>query len=361
MNKYRQRKISFGIAIVFMMFALAGCGGSDDKAESLDTVDPAKYVTLGEYKGLKIDGTDTSVSDGDIENSIQSMLTSKGGLKEAADRPAQIGDTVNIDYVGKKDGVAFEKGTGTSDLKLGSGTFIPGFEDGVVGMKKGEEKDLPLTFPEDYFDTELAGADVVFHVKVNKISEDDIPELTDEFVQSLDNGTKTVDEYKKYVKDQLTEQNESEAKANEESELLQMAVDNAVCDTEKLPEWLVSQNAAEFRSSTEAYVNQFGMTLDDYLVQMGSDAEAFNSEAEEYGREKAKSDLVVLAIAKAEGLEVTDQEIENFYTEYASNYGSTAEQMKNAVPEDEIKRYLLQQEVMDLLYDNADIKVVVSK
>lgn len=361
MNKYRRRKISFDIAIVFMMLALAGCGGSDDKAESLDTVDPSKYVTLGEYKGLKLDGADTSVSDDDVESSIQNMLASEGRLKEVTDRPAQIGDTVNIDYVGKRDGVAFDTGTGTSDLKLGSGQFIPGFEDGVVGMKTGEEKDLSLTFPENYSNAELAGADVVFHVKVNTISEDDIPELTDEYVQSLDNGTKTVEEYKQYVKDQLTEQNESEAKANEESELLQMAVDNAVCDNDKLPEWLVSQNAAEFKSSTEAYVSQFGMTLDDYLAQMGSEAETFNSEAEEYGKEKAKSDLVVLAIAKAEGLEVTDQEIENFYSEYASNYGSTVEQMKNAIPEDEIKRYLLQQEVMDLLYDNADIKVVVSK
>ena len=298
MKKYRQRKILFCIVTVFVMTVLAGCGNPDAKTETLDNVDPSKYITLGIYKGLEIEGVDTTVSDGDVESSIQSMLAGKSELKEVTDRAARMGDTVNLDYVGKKDGVEFEKGTGTSDLKLGSGTFIPGFEDGVVGMKTGEEKDLSLKFPAEYRDTDLAGADVVFHVKVNKISEDDQPELSDEFVQSLDNGTKTVEEYREYVKAQLTEQNESEAKANEEADLLQAAVDNAGCDMEKLPEWLVSQNAAEFKSSTEAYINQFGLTLDDYLAQMGSDAEAFNDQAEEYGRERAKADLVVLAIAK---------------------------------------------------------------
>ena len=354
MKKYRKSMISLCLAISFAIIQLSGCGSAETPG-SLDSIDPTKYVTLGEYRGLKTEGEDTSVSDGDVERSIQSVLAEKGNLEEVKGRPAKMGDTVNIDYEGFKDGVAFDKGTGNKDLKLGSGTFIAGFEEGVVGMEVGEEKDLSLTFPEHYHDEELAGEDVVFHVKVNRISEDKIPELTDDFVKSLGNGVQTVDEYREYIREQLTEQKESSAKANLEAELMKQAVDNASCDIDKLPQWLVSQNSAEFRQSTESFVNQYGMTLDDYLAQTGSDEEAFNREAEEYGLEKAKSDLVVLSIAKAEGLEVTDKELEEYYSEYASNYNTTAEQIKKAIPEDELKTYLLQQEVMDFLYENAEI------
>ncbi|MBQ9360291.1 MAG: trigger factor [Lachnospiraceae bacterium] len=357
MKKYRQRAISFMLAAVLVMAVLTGCGGSKE-AESLDTVDPAKYVTLGEYKGLTIDAVDTTVSDGDVEKNIQSTLSSHGELKEVTGRAAEMGDTVNIDYVGTRDGVAFEGGTGSYDLKLGSGSFIPGFEEGVVGMNVGEERDIPLTFPEDYHSEELAGAEVVFHVTVNSISEESLPELTDEFVQGLNNGMDTVDEYKTYVKNNLTEQNESTAKANMEADLLKIAVENAtIADT--LPEWLVSQNAAEFRSSTEAFVKQYGMSLSDYFEQMGSDEETFNSQAEQYGTEKAKTDLVVKAIAGKEKLEVTDKDVEDYYTKYASDYNATVEQVKNAVPEDELKTYLLQQKVMDFLYDNAQITATI--
>ena len=310
-------------------------------------------MTLGDYKGLSIAAADTSVSAGDIESNIQGVLSGYGTLEEVEGRPAQLGDTVNIDYAGYRDGVAFDGGTGTTDLELGSGTFIPGFEEGVVGMEVGETKDLNLTFPEDYHSEELAGAEVVFTVTVNSISEENVPELTDEFVKGLDNGQETVEEFRQYVEKSLTEQNESEAKADQEAELLELAVDNAECDTDNLPEWLVSQNAADFRASTEAFVTQYGMTLTDYLEQMGSNEEEFDSQAQEYGVERAKADLVVLAIAKAEGLDITEKETEDYYSEYASNYNATVEQVKEAVSEDELKQYLLQQKVMDYLYDNA--------
>ena len=122
---------------------------------------------------------------------------------------------------------------------------------------------------------------------------------------------------------------------------------------DKLPQWLVSQNAAEYKSSTESFIRQYGMSLDDYLSAMGSDREAFENEAKEYGQKQAKTDLVVLAIAKAEGLEVTDKEIEDYYSKYAADYKATVQQVKNAIPQDELKRYLLEQEVSDFLYDNA--------
>ncbi len=342
--------------LAFMSLAmLTGCGGTKEEEGSIDSLDPAKYVTLGEYKGLVIEGTDTTVSDGDVEKNIQDTLDSHGGLKEVTGRAAQMGDTVNIDYVGTRDGVAFDGGTGNYDLELGSGSFIDGFEEGVVGMNVGDEKDLPLTFPEDYHSEELAGANVVFHVTVNSISEPTSPELTDEFVQGLDNEAQTVDEYRELVRKQLTEQKEFSAKSDDQAELLQMAVDNAQCDESKLPKWLVDQKTEEYKTSTASFVNQYGVTLDDYLEQSGKDQDTFNAEAEEYGKTKAKNDLVILAIAKAEGLEVTDQEKEDYYVDYAASYNTNVEDMKKAIPEDELKMFMLQQKVMDLLYENAKI------
>ena len=355
MKRYRQKKAVLLLTVMTILVQSLLFTGCQSKTEetSLDNIDPAKYVTLGEYKGLPIKADQDSVSDADVEKNIQNILESHAELKEVNDRAARMGDTVNIDYEGKLDGVAFDGGTGNNDLELGSGMFIPGFEEGVVGMKTGEEKDLPLSFPEQYHSEELAGKDVVFHVKVNSISEKDIPQLTDEFVKSLGVDAGTADEYRDYIKKQLTEQYESTTKANQESELLKTAVDNAKCNMDELPEWLVSENAAEFRSSTESFVSQYGLTIDDYLAQVGSDQAKFEAEAQEYGKEKAKSDLVVLSIAKDEGLQITDKELEDYYTESAGQYNTTAEQMKKAIPEDELKRYLLQQKVMDFLFDNA--------
>ena len=357
MKKYRKQSLSCIVAAVLTAMLMAGCGSSGGAdAESLESIDLASYVTLGDYKGLTVEAVDTTVSDGDVDSSIQSTLAGKGEKKEVTGRPAELGDTVNIDYVGTRDGVAFEGGTGSTDLELGSGTFIPGFEEGVVGMEIGEEKDLPLTFPEDYHSEELAGADVIFNVKLNSISEEVLPELTDEFVKSLDVDAGTVDEYRTYIKETLTEQKESDAKSEQEADLLEAAVSNAAVSEDNLPGWLVSQNAADFKSSTEAYVKQYGMALDDYLEQMGSDLETFDSEALQYGNEKAKTDLVVRAIAEKEGIEVTDKEVEEYYADYASKYSATVDQVKNAIPEDELRSYLLQQEVMDFLYDNAKIE-----
>ncbi|MBO5552524.1 MAG: trigger factor [Lachnospiraceae bacterium] len=356
MKKYRRKTAACILGGILMAVMITGCGSSSSGgAQSLDKTDPAAYVTLGDYKGLSINSTDSTVSDADVDSYIQNTLAGRGELKEVTGRAAKLGDTVNIDYEGRKDGVAFEGGTGNYDLELGSGSFIPGFEEGVVGMEIGETKDLELTFPEDYGNTDLAGAKTVFTVTVNSISENELPELNDEFVKGLNNGASTVDEYRELVRTQLTEQNESSAKASEETDLLELAVDNAECDMSKLPQWLVSQNAAEYKSSTESFIQQYGMSLDDYLSGMGSDKESFENEAKEYGEKKAKSDLVILAISKAEGIEVTEKELEDYYAGYAADYKATVEQVKAAIPEDELKAYLLEQKVADFLYDNAVI------
>ncbi|MBQ4482550.1 MAG: trigger factor [Lachnospiraceae bacterium] len=357
MKKYRKGGFACLMSIVMLAAMVTGCGSSATAGEETqNNIDPLKYVTLGEYKGIAIEAADTTVSDADIENRINSDLGSHSEMKEVTGRAAKMGDVVNIDYVGTKDGVAFDGGTGNYDLELGSGSFIPGFEDGVVGMNVGDEKDLDLTFPENYHSEELAGADVVFNVKVNSISEKAVPELTDELVQSLGVDAKTVEEYKENIKKELTEERESSAEANQKSDLLKTVMDNTKCDIDSLPEWLVSEKAGEFKSSTEAFVTQYGMTMDDYLKQMGSDQAAFDKEALDYGKEQAKTELVVLAISNAENLEVTDKDMEDYYQEYAKTYNTTADQLKKSIPRDELKSYLLREKVMDFIYDNAVTK-----
>ena len=163
------------------------------------------YVTITKYKGVEIDKVDAdAISDNDVETQINSVLQSKSTTTEVTDRAAQTGDTVTIDYEGKKDGEAFKGGTATdAQLTLGSGQFIDGFEDGVVGHNIGDTFDLDLTFPENYGNEDLAGQAVVFTVTLKGISQTDVPELTDEFVQSVSDTSKTVEEYKKEIKKSL--------------------------------------------------------------------------------------------------------------------------------------------------------------
>ncbi|HAL32356.1 MAG TPA: trigger factor, partial [Lachnospiraceae bacterium] len=238
-------------------------------------------------------------------------------------------------------------------LELGSGSFIPGFEEGVVGMSTGETKTLDLTFPEDYHAKELAGKAVQFEVTVNSISENVLPELTDEFVQDVSDEAETVEEYREYVRQKLTEQRESSAKANIQADLMKMAVDNAKCDEDKLPEWLISQNSAEYKSSVESFVSQTGMDLETYLSQSGTDVDTFYKQADDYGREIAKSQLVVKAIADQKGMKITDKELEDYYADYAAEYRTDVDSVRKAIPESELKNYLLQQKVMDHIYNEA--------
>lgn len=351
MKLYNIKKLAVMMTLVVTLVMTVGCGSP--KEETLDTVDPFKYVTLGDYEGLRIDPVDTTVSDADIDANIESLLSSRATAKDAGDRTARMGDIVNIDYIGTENGVPFDGGTGNYDLELGSGSFISGFEEGVVGMSTGETKTLDLTFPEDYHSKELAGKAVQFEVTVNSISENVLPELTDEFVQDVSDEAETVEEYREYVRRKLTEQRESSAKANIQADLMKMAVDNAKCDEDKLPEWLISQNSAEYKSSVESFVSQTGMDLETYLSQTGTDVDTFYKQADDYGREIAKSQLVVKAIADQKGMKITDKELEDYYADYAAEYRTDVDSVRKAIPESELKNYLLQQKVMDHIYNEA--------
>ncbi len=360
----KRNRLSAVAAILLCMTLLlpTGCGSQEEvKKESLKGTDPGQYITLGEYKGLKLEKVDTTVSEGDIEVVVLSDMETVAGQKEVTGRAVKEGDITNIDYVGKKDGVAFEGGTGNYDLEIGSGSFIPGFEDGVIGMKIGETKDIPLTFPEDYHSEELAGQDVVFTVSLNSISERVTPGITDDGIleklgDKYGKEFKDTDEYFEEVRTNLIESKEGDAERSQRTQLMQMVFDNTECDLDKLPEWLVTKNADQYIESMTSFASQYGASLDDYLSSMGIDRKTFEEQAKEYAKEVSKEQLVIYAIASKENIQVTEQEVEDYYSDYAKQYGADVEVLKSSLDVDTLEQYLLSTHVEDYLYENAVIE-----
>ena len=335
---------------------------SETVAETEDTnVYPYEYdvesmVKLGEYKGLTYTETDVSVSDDEVESQINSTLTAHATAEQITDRAVEDGDTVNIDFEGKIDGKTFDGGTASgASLTIGSGTFIDGFEDGLIGVKPGDKTTLKLKFPDEYkTNTDLAGKDVTFDVTVNYIKGDDIvPELDDDFVKGLNiDDVSNVKEYRAYVKSQLQTNKESEAEKSKQSELLQQAVDNA--EIKEIPEELVTQYATQYTDYYKQYASYFGLELSDFLTQyMNQTEEEFNQSAEDYGKERAGYMLVVSAIAKAEKVDV-----DALYDEKVAQYAEQSGYADAATLEkDYSKRYLNQiiinEEVQNILEENA--------
>lgn len=381
-----KRSLKLGAVCLGMAVLLCACGkGSTESTESVsgqtetaaesasesetvqetETEDTNVYaydydveslVKLGDYKGLTYTETDTSVSDEEVESQINSTLTSHATSEQITDRAVEDGDTVNIDYEGKIDGKTFDGGTASgASLTIGSGTFIDGFEDGLIGVKPGDKTTLKLKFPDEYkTNPDLAGKDVTFDVTVNYIKGDDIvPELDDDFVKGLNiDDVSNVKEYRAYVKSQLQANKESEAEKSKQSELLQQAVDNA--EIKEIPEELVTQYASQYTDYYKQYASYFGLELSDFLTQyMNQTEDEFNQSAEDYGKEVAGNMLVVCAIAKAEKIDV-DALYDEKVAQYAeqSGYSDVA-----TLEKDYSKKYLQQviinEEVLNVLEENA--------
>lgn len=378
-----KRSLKLGAACLGMAVLLCACGKgstesteaassetetaqseavSETVAETEDTnVYPYEYdvesmVKLGEYKGLTYTETDVSVSDDEVESQINSTLTAHATAEQITDRAVEDGDTVNIDFEGKIDGETFDGGTASgASLTIGSGTFIDGFEDGLIGVKPGDKTTLKLKFPDEYkTNADLSGKDVTFDVTVNYIKGDDIvPELDDDFVKGLNiDDVSNVKEYRAYVKSQLQANKESEAEKSKQSELLQQAVDNA--EIKEIPEELVTQYATQYTDYYKQYASYFGLELSDFLTQyMNQTEEEFNQSAEDYGKERAGYMLVVSAIAKAEKVDV-----DALYDEKVAQYAEQSGYADAATLEkDYSKRYLNQiiinEEVQNILEENA--------
>lgn len=339
------------LAAALIAGSLAGCGASDE-GKALKDIKVDKYVTLGEYKGVEVAVAPASVDEAQLSELVDrvyngSITIENGGF---TDRAVENGDTVNIDYEGKKDGVAFDGGTASgAALTIGSGQFIDGFEEGLIGVMPGETVDLPLTFPAAYQSAELAGQDVVFTVTVNFI----IPAKSDETVAAIEiEGVTTEDGLNQYVYDYLYAQAESTYNSTLQGSVLEKIMEN--CTFEEMPGSMVADYEEQMRAGITQNAESVGVDVDTFTqYYYGADYETFVTN---YAKEALRQDMVMQAIANQENLNMTDEELNAQLLEYATGAGYTT--VEEYVGENDIEMYrieLVNQKVLQFLTDNAVI------
>ena len=351
-----KRKL-FAVVMVICMIAAMGLTGCGSTANPYEGLNFEEYVKLAEYKGLERSEIKVSVSDEEVQTQIESNLESTAETVEKTEGKVKEGDTANIDYEGKKDGVAFDGGTAEGyDLEIGSGTFIEGFEEGLIGKEIGGTYDLNLTFPEDYSSEELAGQDVVFTVKINSVKAQKAPEYTVEWVKE-NSDVDTKKDYEALVKDQLTEEKEETAKNNIMAELWNQVVEGSTIT--QYPQEIVDGYIAEIEAQYELMAETYGMELEALWEQEGIESqEAFDAKTEAAAQAYVKEQMIMYNIAEAEGLTYTDEEAEEIRTaiDEAGFDEETFRQQYGQDIESYIDSALTFSKVSEFIYDNAVIK-----
>lgn len=310
---------------------------------------------LGKYKGIEIEKIEYNVTDEDIEHELGHMQEHNSRLISIEDRPVESGDIATIDFEGFVDGKAFEGGKAEGhDLEIGSNTFIPGFEDQVIGMKIDEEKDIKVKFPDEYFSKDLAGKDATFKVKVHEIKKKELPKLDDEFAKDVSEFD-TLKELKEDIKQKQQKQNDEKAKYE-----TQEAVMKAVCENVKveIPSGMVEMEIENTLKDMEQRLSYQGLKLEQYLQMMGKTEEDLKKEYEPQAIEGIKSRLALEAIIKAEKIEATDEDIDEKLKEMAKNYGKEDDEefLKNENVRKYIKEGLASEKALDFLVKNAKMK-----
>ena len=310
---------------------------------------------VSKYKGIEIKKVEYNVTDEDIEHELHHMQEHNSRLISVEDRAVESGDTTTIDFEGSVDGVPFEGGKAENyDLEIGSNTFIPGFEDQIIGMKIDEEKDVKVKFPEEYFSKELAGKDAVFKVKLHEIKKKELPELDDEFAKDVSEFD-TLKELKADIKAKQEKQNEEKAKYE-----TQDAVIKALCEKTKveIPSGMVEMEVENMLKDFEQRLAYQGLNLEQYFKMMGKTEEEVKKEYEPQAIEGIKSRLALEAVIKAEKIEATDKEVEDKMKEMAKNYGKENDEefLKNENVRNYIKQGLESEKAIDFLVKNAKIK-----
>ncbi len=322
----------------------------DDKSVDL-TYLIALYpeVTLGEYKGIKAPKRTVEVTDDDVNADIEGTRK-RNARVQTVERAAQDGDTANIDFEGFLDGKPFDGGKGEGfDLVLGFHQFVPGFEEQVIGMSAGEEKDLDITFPEDYHEG-LAGKAVVFHVKVNKVSESILPELDDEFVKDVSEFN-TLDEYKASIRERIEKQKTAESNAE-----FREAVMNKVLEgvTAEIPDAMVEEQIDNMISNYSYNLSAQGMSFEKYLQMMGMTVENYRTYMRPVAEKQLKTEVTMRKIAETEDFEITADEVEAEYKAASERYSTPVEELKKVVGEDSIKSQLKLDKAEELVYSSAE-------
>lgn len=321
-------------------------------AELMAGIDVEKCVTLGDYKGVTVEKTIQSVTDEDVQNEIDNALAN---YPVEVDQAAKEGDTVNIDYVGKIDGEEFDGGSDQgADLKLGSGKFIDGFEDGLIGAKKGETRTLNLTFPEDYTQ-DLAGKAVEFTVTVNAVKEP-LSEPTDQWVADNIEGYDNIADYKAGIRSEQEESNEQTAENQVRYAAWTQVIDN--CTINEYPETLVEVGKKLYEQQVETYAKYAGMELEAYIESSGLTQEEYQSNMEEYGKNVAAQALVCQAICDKEGFAIGDEDYQKALQDMLTEYGCTEDELIQTYGQDNVEQSIMLNRVSNLILENANVTEV---
>lgn len=306
-------------------------------------------VTLGEYKGLDIHKDEVNVTDEDVEAELSKVQDRFADwvLREEG-QPAEDGDQVTIDFVGKKDGEPFEGGSGENyPLELGSNTFIPGFEEQLVGVKTDDVKDVTVTFPEDYQAADLAGKEAVFTVTVHDIKYKDRPEVNDELIAQLKrDGVETVEKFKEVTKEDLTKERERAADEKFTNDLMEAISDNA---TVEIPAVMIENEVDNLYRDFTNRMQQSGFTAEQYFAATGQTEADLKATMRPDAQRRVKGSLVLDAVIKAENIEISDEDVEKEYTEMSTLYNMDVEQIKKLLPAENIKDDLAQQKALELI------------
>lgn len=306
-------------------------------------------VTLGEYKGLDIHKDEVNVTDEDVEAELSKVQDRFADwvLREEG-QPAEDGDQVTIDFIGKKDGEPFEGGSGENyPLELGSNTFIPGFEEQLVGVKTDDVKDVTVTFPEDYQAADLAGKEAVFTVTVHDIKYKDRPEVNDELIAQLKrDGVETVEKFKEVTKEDLTKERERAADEKFTNDLMETISDNA---TVEIPAVMIENEVDNLYRDFTNRMQQSGFTAEQYFAATGQTEADLKATMRPDAQRRVKGSLVLDAVIKAENIEISDEDVEKEYTEMSTLYNMDVEQIKKLLPAENIKDDLAQQKALELI------------
>ena len=312
------------------------------------TVSVYPEVKLGQYKGLEAPRAEVKVMAADVNARLKEMAE-RNARMAAVERAVKKGDTANIDFEGFDNGVPFEGGKGESfDLEIGSGSFVPGFEEQLIGMTAGEEKDIDITFPENYT-PELAGKPVVFHVKVNEVKVKEVPAIDDEFAKDVSEFD-TLKELKADLKKKITAERKEAAQHAFEDALMQKVAEGIECE---IPQEMIDMQADRMLGNFKQQMASQGIAFEQYLQMTGSTEEEFKAQAYGPATEQVKMDLAIEAIVKAEGIEASEEEIEAEIKNVSEKYGMDLETVKKFLPAEQVAEQVIREKVIKVVADSA--------
>ncbi|MFA7162570.1 MAG: trigger factor [Caldicoprobacterales bacterium] len=313
-------------------------------------------VELGQYKGFEVDRVEYIVTDEEVEERIKQTLEQNARWVSVEDRPVKTGDRVILDYSGSIDGELFEGGTAEKqNLEIGSGHFIPGFEEQMVGMELGEEKDLKVTFPEEYHAEELKGKEATFHVKLHEIKEKELPDLDDEFAKDVSEFD-TLDEYRADIKQKLEKNAEERSNTELKNNLIDLAVNNAKVD---IPDVMVDFELDNMLRDIDNQLRYNGLNIESYLKIANTSIDDFRAQYKDDAYNRVKTQLVIEAIGKAENIEVSEEDYEKQYELLAKQYNQEVETIKKSLQGglEHLENSIIAEKTIELLVDEAKVTV----